>query len=239
MAFGFSAAVIVRDIYIFIYELCSFGSDDDSACTRPTSSLVVRSLSLRALNGKSSLEFYLWTTAFIQDCFPTRSLISQSQLQLVLTWPSSQPYNHVKALTCAFDTMSLPFLTQLQISTSEHCIDPKTWAKTFGRLPLERVCVQNYAPSFLEALIYKKKEAETSKIVYHAVFPKLRHINPQISPVRGLYRSTCYWIVLWRDVKETQRHGFFVWTIATISRPMMSKDSEKLLLMLSGMERRK
>ena len=155
--------------------------------TKFLSSLVIRSLSLRALNRNSSLEFYLWTTAFIQDCFPSPSLISKSRLQLVLTWPSPQSHNYVKALICAFDAISLPFLTQLQISTSEHCIDSKTWAKTFGRLPLlERVCVQNYAHSFLEALVYKKKEAETSKTVYRTVFPKLRYINLESTEFFGM-----------------------------------------------------
>ena len=140
------------------------------------SSLVIRSLSLRTWT--TNLEFYLWTTTFIQGCFPTRSLISESQLQLVLTWPSLQPHNHVKALTCAFDAMSLPFLTQLQISTFNDCIDSKTWAKTFGRLPLlERVCVQCYGNSFLEALVYKE-EAEKSTTAYRTLsFLKFRYIH--------------------------------------------------------------
>jgi hypothetical protein len=152
------------------------------------SSLVTRSLSLKALDDTQNhgLEFYLCpTTAFTQDYFPS-SLISQSQLQLVLTWPSPQPHNHAKALTCAFDAMSLPFLTQLQISTLDY-IDSQTWVKTFGKLPLlEEVSVRSYAPqpesyathSFLEALVYKTKAAEKSKTAYRNVpFPKLRYIH--------------------------------------------------------------
>ena len=91
----------------------------------------------------------------------------------------SPPHNYVKALTCAFDAMSLPFLTQLQISTLDY-IDSQTWVKTFGKLPLlERVCVQTPAPnSFLEALVYKTKAAEKSKTAYCNVsFPKLRYIH--------------------------------------------------------------
>jgi hypothetical protein len=122
--------------------------------TKFLSSLVIRKLSLQILDvteSHAALEFYLWTTAIIQDCFPS-SLISQAQLQLVLTWPSPQPHNNMKALTCAFDAMSLPFLTQLQISTLDY-IDSETWIKTFGKLPLlKRVCVQSSASySFLEA----------------------------------------------------------------------------------------
>ena len=120
------------------------------------------------------LEFYLWTTAIIQD-FSS----SQPQIQLVFTWPSPQPHNYVKALTCAFDAMSLPFLTQLQISTLDY-IDSQTWVKTFGKLPLlKRVCVQSSAShSFLEALVYRSKEAEKSKTAHRNVsFPKLRYID--------------------------------------------------------------
>ena len=131
--------------------------------TKFLSSLVIRSLSLRVPDDMvgpqtHGLEFYFWTTAFIQDCFPPASSpISQAQLQLVLTWPTPQRDSHVKVLTCAFDAMSLAFLTQLQISTLD-CIDSMTWIKTFGKLPLlERVCMQgSYTPySFLEALVYK------------------------------------------------------------------------------------
>jgi hypothetical protein len=96
-----------------------------------------------------------------------------------LTWPTRQTHNYAKALTCAFDAMSLPFLTQLQISTS-NVIDSQTWVKTFGKLPLlERVFVQSYAiPSFLQALVYNTNAAEKSKTAYHNVsFPKLRYIH--------------------------------------------------------------
>ena len=153
--------------------------------TKFLSSLVTRSLSLRLSDDIDDpqtygLEFYLWTSTFTQDCFPLPySVIPQSQLQLVLTWPSLQAHNYVKALTCAFDAMSLPFLTQLQISTLD-CIDSKTWVKTFGKLPrLELVCVQSFAPrSFLEALVYKTKATEKSITAYYNVsFPKLRHIH--------------------------------------------------------------
>ena len=46
------------------------------------------------------------------------SQISQSQLQLVLEWNTTQPYSY-EALTCAnaFDALDLSFLTQLQIIT--------------------------------------------------------------------------------------------------------------------------
>jgi len=140
--------------------------------TKFLSSLVIRSLDLQVIDN-TGLEFNLWTTA------------SRSQfqlLQLVLTWPSPaslQPRNYVKALTCAFDVMSLPFLTQLQISTWDY-IDSQTWVKTFGKLPLlKRVCVQNSAShSFFEALVYKTKAAEKSNTaICNVSFPKLRHID--------------------------------------------------------------
>ena len=146
------------------------------------SSLIFRSLSLRVSDATQTpgLEFYFWTTSFIQDCLPSpSSLISPPQLQLVLTWPSPHRHNHKKALSCAFGAMSLPFLTQLQISTDDY-IDSQTWVKTFGKLPrLERVCVQSYSPySFLEALVYKTKAAEKSLKAYHTVsFPKLRALH--------------------------------------------------------------
>ena len=104
---------------------------------------------------------------------------SQSQLHLVLKWPSSQPHSHEKALACAFDVMNLSFLSQLQIDTLYH-IDSQTLAKTFGKLPLlERVCVQGSSPNlFLEALVYKTKAAEKSKTAYLNVsFPILRYIH--------------------------------------------------------------
>ena len=83
--------------------------------TKFLSSLIFRSLSLQA--AIDGLEFCLWTTAIIHDCFP----ISDPQLKLLLTWPTPYSPVHVKALTCAFDAMSLPFLIQLKISTSD-CI---------------------------------------------------------------------------------------------------------------------
>ena len=153
--------------------------------TKFLSSLVIRSLSLQATDTYSEipgLEFHLWTTAFVQDCFPYH-LFSHFQLRLVLIWPWVRPLNHVKALTSALDAMSLPFLTQLQLST-ENYIDSQTLVETFGQLPLlERVCVARDAPvSFLEALVYKTKAAETSEIAYRTVsFPKLRHIHLNIT----------------------------------------------------------
>jgi hypothetical protein len=157
--------------------------------TRFLSTLVIRSLSLAADDDDGDLthgfKICLWTTA-LKDCF-SFSQISQSQLQLSLRWPMSQPHNHVKALTCALDAMSLPFLTQLQISALDcyssstlDCIDSHTWVKAFGKLPLlEQVCVQSSAPnSFLEALVYKRKAAGKSKTAYRNVsFPKLRYIH--------------------------------------------------------------
>jgi hypothetical protein len=160
--------------------------------TKFLSSLVIRSLSLRASDDTvdtqaHGLKFYLWTTV-IQDCFPSPScLSSQSQIQLVLTWPSPQPHNYVKALTCAFDAMRLPFLTQLQISTEDY-IDSQTLAKTFGKLPLLKwVCVRDYDPHlFLEALVYKTKAAEKSKAAYRDVsFPKLRYIHLECTDFFG------------------------------------------------------
>ena len=110
--------------------------------TKFLSTLVIRSLSLRDSDACDDeihgLEFYLWTS----DCFPS-SPYSRPQLLLVLTWPSSQPHNYVRVLTCAFNAMSLSFLTRLQISMSDY-IDSQTWVTTFGKLPLlERVCVQS------------------------------------------------------------------------------------------------
>ena len=89
--------------------------------TKFLSSLVFRSLSLQVLDSFQSsqtrtygLEFCLWTTATIPDHFPS----TQSQLRLVLAWPSSQIsnlVNNVKALTCAFDAMSLPSKSLLEL----------------------------------------------------------------------------------------------------------------------------
>ena len=133
-------------------------------------SLVVRKLSLRVLDG-ADLEFRFWTSTIIS---------SPSQSQLVLSWTTLPvPHSYAKVLTCAFDGMSLPFLTQLDISTME-CIDSETWVKTFGTLPLlKQVYVHGSAsPSFFEALLHKTKAAEKSKTAYRNVsFPKLQHID--------------------------------------------------------------
>jgi len=146
--------------------------------TKFLSSLAIRRLCLRgAIDNMSHTEFYFWTTAIIRDCPP--SLTSQSQLQLVLTWPWLQIRFRdpdVKALTCVFNAMNLHFLTQLRI-TAKNVIDPWTWTKTFGMLPLlERVYVQeNAIYSLFAALLYK---ADTSKTAYFNVsFPKLRYIH--------------------------------------------------------------
>jgi hypothetical protein len=135
--------------------------------TKFLSSLVIERLNLHVLDDTEiyGLEFYFLTA-------------SRSQLQLLLTWPSPQPRNHVNALTCAFDAINLLSLTQLHISTLDY-IDTQTWVKTFGKLPLlKRVYVQSSAShSFFEALVYKSKAAKKSKTAYHNVsFPKLRHI---------------------------------------------------------------
>jgi hypothetical protein len=145
------------------------------------SSLVIRSLSLYVLDNTRThtLGFHLWTTAITHDCFPSSLISAQSQLQLALTWPTPQPHNYVQVLTCAFDAMSLPFLTQLRISTLDF-VDSQTWVKTFGKLPLlKRVSVESRAvKSFLEALVYKTKAAEESITAYRNVsFPKLRYIH--------------------------------------------------------------
>jgi hypothetical protein len=155
-----------------------FSSFFSFLATKFLSTFIIRSLSLRAADYDEShgIEFCLWTTAPIQDCFLC-SHISQSQLQLVLKWPWSQPHSHEKALACAFDAMNLSFLTQLQIDSLDH-IDSQTWVKTFGKLPLlERVCVHSSAPRpFLEALVNKTKAAEKSETAYLS-FPELRYIH--------------------------------------------------------------
>ena len=150
------------------------------------SSLVIRSLQVGLIDTtytRSGLEFYIWTTAFIPDCFPhPTSLSSQSQLQLSLTWPSSessQCLNHGKVLTSALDAMNLSSLTQLQLLTLS-CIDSETWVKTFGKLPLlERVYMKSSElHSFFEALVYKSKAEEKSKTAYRNIsFPKLRYLH--------------------------------------------------------------
>ena len=150
--------------------------------TKFLSSLVIRSLSLQlsdAIYTRSyGLKFQLWTNAIIEDYFPS-PLTSQSQLQLLLAWPS--PLNHVDVLICVLDAMSLPFLTQLQISTLDYIqVDSLTWVKTFGKLPLlNRVCMKGSAPrSFFEALVYKTQAAEIFETAFCNVsFPRLRHID--------------------------------------------------------------
>jgi hypothetical protein len=166
--------------------------------TKFLSSSVIRSLTLQyPEEGDDSetkaLEFCLLTTANIQDGFPSSLLSAQSQVQLVLKWPSSQNYSYVKALTCAFDAMSLPFLTQLRISCLDF-IDSQTWVKTFRNFPLlERVSVHSWAiHSFLEALVYKTMGAERSKTAYRNVsFPNLRYIHL----IGAHFRTECISVV--------------------------------------------
>jgi hypothetical protein len=157
-----------------------FSSFFSVLATKFMSSLVFRSLCLggsqRSQAVTQSLEFNFWSTE--KDYLPF-SVKPLPQLQIVLTWPAAQRHNYEKALTCAFDAMSLPFLTQLQLSTFYY-IDSQTWVKTIGKLPLlERVCVQKSSVHrFLEALVYKKKAAENSKTAYcNVTFPKLRYIS--------------------------------------------------------------
>ena len=145
--------------------------------TKFLSSLVIRTLALTIFENDDTngLRLYLSTTAINQDFCPS----TQSQVKLFLTWPLPHPHNHDKALTWAFDAMSLPFLTQLYISTDNH-IHSQTWAKTFGKLHLlKKVHWEGSAlESFVEALVYKTKAAEKSETAYHDVsFPKLCYIN--------------------------------------------------------------
>ena len=145
------------------------------------SSLAIRGLGLRHIIDPQihGLDFLLWTTAIVPDGLPPSLYPARSMIQLMLTWPSPYPHNYVKALTCAFNAMTLPFVTELQISNLDY-IDSQTWVKIFGKLPLlEMVSVQSCAPhSFLEALVYKTKAAEKSKRGYCNVsFPKLRTIH--------------------------------------------------------------
>ena len=161
--------------------------------TKFLSSLVFRSLALQLLDCR--LKFFLWTTeTFTSFLIP----LPQTQLELVLKWPSPQPHNYVKALTCAFEAMSLPFLTKLYISTFDyvdraHFIDSQTWVKTFGTLPLlEWVHVHHEDCGiewFLEALVYKTEPAEKSETAYYrnVSFPKLRHIYIE---TRHLYATS-------------------------------------------------
>ena len=149
--------------------------------TKFLSSLVIRSLKVgypHYIDETGGIEFYLCTTAIIQDKVPFLPN-SQSQLYLVLSWLSPDLHHYVNALTCALDAMSLSFLAQLQISTSNE-VDSQLLVKTFGKLPLlERVCLEGFAPNtFFDALVYKTKEAEKSKTAYYNVsFPKLRYIH--------------------------------------------------------------
>ena len=152
--------------------------------TKFLSSLVIRSLQVslqHVSDGLHGLKFNLSTTAFNQACFPPpSSLFSRSQLQLSLTWPLRLRHSHGKVLTNAFDAMNLSFLTQLQLSyLSPSCIDSKTWAETFGRLPLlEWVCMRRSTPhSFVEALVYEPKADVKSKVACSVSFPKLRNIH--------------------------------------------------------------
>jgi hypothetical protein len=161
--------------------------------TKFLSSLVIRTLGLRAPDDYATLEICSWTDV-VPDCFPSpSSLISQSQLQLKLTWPTapSLRHNYGKVLTCVFEAMELSSLTHFQSSIS-NCIDSNTWVRTFGNLPLlERVYEQSYSPrSFLEALVYKTMAAEKSETAYRSVsFPKLRSIHLENSYFSGGDRS--------------------------------------------------
>ena len=160
--------------------------------TKFLSSLVFRRLTLRGSENFDNTAtdrfvLYFWTTAAIRDCLP----FSQSQVQLVLIWPPSE-YDHgpptlVKALTCFFDAMNLPFLTQSQMSTSHSDMGQDFWNASL----LERVRVQGYATkSFLEALVYKTKAAEKSILAYRNVsFPKLRYISLEETNFDSWYLS--------------------------------------------------
>ena len=200
------------------------------------SSLIFRSLSLRGFEiidntVTHGLEFYFWTIAKIRNSF---SEISQSQLQLVLTWPPSPQHRHVKALTSSFDAMSFPFLIQLQISTFDY-IDSHTLVETFRKLPQsERVCVQSCATHrFLDALVYKTKAAEKLKTAYRNVsFPKLRYIYVESTD----FDATSIEMLLDCLMERCERYRCFILMVPVISRPMTSKDLKKLLLMLSGMK---
>ena len=149
--------------------------------TKFLSTLVIECLRLRvSINAQThGLDFELWA-------LPSSPISAEPLIvQLHMSWPSQQARGHVKVLTCAFDAMSLPFLTDLEITIDEltgGCIDSPTWVKTFGKLPLLKwVCVRGNDPrSFLEALIYKTEAAKKSKTAYHNVsFPKLRYIRLQ------------------------------------------------------------
>jgi len=147
--------------------------------TKFLSSMTIRSLCLQDFEtvSENGLKFLAGTAAVIPIYMSSLS----PQLELVLTWPSasSQLSKYAKALTSAFNGMSLSVLTQLQLFSSTW-IDAKTLVKTFGKLPrLERVHVKDSATSsLLEALVYKTKAADKSKTAYRNVsFPKLRYIH--------------------------------------------------------------
>jgi hypothetical protein len=152
--------------------------------TKFLSSLTVRSLCLQDLTEQNSAESglkFLAGTAAVAAVFPVYMSPGSAQLELVLSWPSSssQLSKYTKALTSAFNAMSLSVLTQLELFTSIF-VDSKTLVKTFGKLPrLERVHVKDSAIiSLLDALVYKSKTAEKSKTAYRNVaFPKLRYIH--------------------------------------------------------------
>ena len=133
---------------------------------------VIRSLALGVLpdNEIHGLVFCLSTSAIIQD----GSFYSQPRIQLSFTWPSPLRFHsYVKALTSAFDAMSLSFLTQLQI-INVNVFNSQTWVNTFGKLPLLNcVFVRGTALfSFLRALVYKTEAVKKSETAYHNVpFP--------------------------------------------------------------------
>ncbi|KAF8806753.1 hypothetical protein BYT27DRAFT_7190406 [Phlegmacium glaucopus] len=147
-------------------------------------SLVIRSLSLQNLDVIATyhhgLRFKVWSTTTIHDFFRYSYRPGPPRLELVLAWPDTYHSfdSYAKALTATFDAMHLRTLTQLKLSTSGH-INSNTWLKTFARLPLlEQVHVKGRAAhSFLDALVYKLKAANTLIAAYRRVsFPRLRYI---------------------------------------------------------------
>ena len=162
------------------YTQIDFSNFLSVLATKFLSSLVIQSLNLTVIENDDTngLEFYLSTTLMNGDFCPS----TQSQVQLFLTWPLPHPHNHDKALTYAFDALSFPFLTQLDISIEDDHIHSQTWVKTFGKLCLlNHVCLcvgYTVLGSFLEALVYQTKAAEKSESAYRDVsFPNLRHID--------------------------------------------------------------
>jgi len=147
------------------------------------SSFVIRSLSLQGLDTTTvpgpGLRFLVRPTTVRQYHPYSPSPTPSPPLDLVLTWSSSNLQTYVKVLIAVYNAMDLRTLTQLQLSSSLH-IDPKTWVKTFGKLPLlERVHVKNdVVYSFLDALRHKTEAADRSITAYRSVsFPKLRYIS--------------------------------------------------------------